>query len=155
MSAGGNDVDELDGGECPIEGGLRPLIPPGTYELRAVRWATRMLFNRQPKVVLTLKVCTFGEFFGTELERWYNVRSLKGPPRRSGLFSAGRSGDLLREYVEITGMPIRRRDRIAFSHYRGLLLEGEVETVKCDRLQRPLHPELRYSVVRSLSAAST
>ena len=62
----------------------------------------------------------------------------------------GRLGqDLAREYLPlVSGSP--RRDGIALSKLKPLLLDAEIETVTCDRRQRALDPVLHYSVIRSI-----
>ena len=142
----------MDIGEGSIEG-MRPLLPPGVYQVRLVDWQTLKYNGRQPKVVLKLAVCSNG-FMGILLERWYNAKTLKGRVGRHGGFGAGWSGDLLREYVGITGISPRRCDRIYLSHLDGLLLLALVETVTVDFRQRPIPPELHYSVVRRLEKAN-
>jgi hypothetical protein len=140
---------KVSGGEGTIDGEPPALIPPGTYQLRLEHWATRMLFGRQPKVVLLLSICDFGPLFGTKLERWYNASRLNGPPKACGKFAAGWSSDLVREYASIIGMP-PRRDRLSLCKYRDLMLTGHVATVTADRKQRRLPPPLQYSIVRQL-----
>ncbi len=124
-------------------------IPPGIYRLRFDDWETVNYFNRQPKVVCRFTVCSEGNSFGTKLTRWYNVKALVGKPRRGGRFKVAWGQDLAREYMALVST-IRRKDGIAMSKLKPLLLEGMVETVTADRRQRALHPALQYSVIRQL-----
>lgn len=138
--------------EGSIEGEMPVLIPPGKYQMRCTGWETRMLYGRQPKVVLRLEVCDFGPYFGLKLARWYNAHKLKEPPRRKGKFVAGWSSDLVREYAGIIDEP-NRNDRIALSRLRDILLVGHVVTVTRDRCQRRLPAAVQYSVVNYLEKA--
>lgn len=131
-----------------------PLIPSGLYTLRMLEWRTVKYLGRVPKLVLRLSICDPGPHFEEILERWYNVKSLLGPPRQSGLFVPGWSSDLYRDYLLIAGRP-PRRDRLSLSKLKTVLLLGEVQTVTTDRIQRQLHPVQQYSVVRRLSRAAT
>ncbi|KGQ20659.1 hypothetical protein LF41_1197 [Lysobacter dokdonensis DS-58] len=133
--------------------GLRPFIPPGAYQMRLIDWKTVMYNGRQPKVVLQLAVCSNG-YMGTPLERWYNATRLIGKVGRHGGFAAPGSGDLLFEYVDITGNSPRRSDRINLSHLGDRLLLGHVETVVKNQRQRVRPIDLRYSVVRRLEKAT-
>ena len=130
-------------GDAPL------LLPPGVYRLRFDDWETVNYFNRQPKVVCRFTVCSEGNSFGTKLTRWYNVKALVGKPRRCGRFKVAWGQDLAREYMALVST-IRRKDGIAMSKLKPLLLEGMVETVTADRRQRALHPALQYSVIRQL-----
>ena len=94
-------------------------------------------------------VCTEGEWFGTKLARWYNVKALVGKPRQRGRFKVSWGQDLAREYLPLVSTTLRK-DGIALSKLRPLLLEGVIETVTSDRKQRALHPLLHYSVIRQL-----
>mgnify|MGYP001164224593 CR=1 FL=1 len=124
-------------------------IPPGLYRLRFDDWHTVHYLNRQPKVVCRFTVCSEGEWCGTTLARWYNVKALVGNPRRCGRFKVAWGQDLAREYMTLVST-VRRKDGIAMSKLKPLLLEGLVETVRADRRQRALHPLLQYSVIRQL-----
>lgn len=130
--------------------GAQPiLIPPGIYRLRFDDWETVNYFNRQPKVVCRFMVCSEGAWFGTTLARWYNVKALTGKPRPRGRFKVAWGQDLAREYLAMVPT-LTRKDGIALSKLKPLLLEGVIETVTSDRKQRALPPVLHYSVIRYL-----
>ena len=122
--------------------------------MRLRSWHTVKYLGRSPKVVLRLSICEPGPYFEKVVERWYNAEALIGKPRPSGRFIPGWSSDLFREYVLIAGKP-PRRDHVALSNLKKLLLIGSVETVTTDREQRHLDPLLHYSVVRRLSRGTT
>jgi hypothetical protein len=132
---------------------LRPLVPPGWYEMRFVSWRTYMYLDRQPKVEWLLSITTFGPHFDTIVSRFYNARKLKGRARTEGQFAAGRSSDLLRTFAQLVPVPIRRLDRIPMTRLRPLLLKGRVENVTKDRNQKPLANSLIYSRVVDLELA--
>lgn len=125
-------------------------MPPGRYRVRFDDWETVNYFNRQPKVVCRFTVCAEGLWFGTRLCRWYNVRALVGKPRRRGRFKVAWGQDLAREYLSLVSMRRPRKDGIALSYLKCLLLEAEVETVTSDRAQRALHPMVQYSIIRAI-----
>ena len=57
--------------------------------------------------------------------------------------------NLAREYLSMVGTATRK-DGIALSRLKHLLLEGVVETVTTDCKQRALHHVLHYSVIRQI-----
>ena len=124
------------------------LIPPGEYLVKFSHWHTCLLFGKQGKLALVFTVCDLGEYLGTKLFRWYNVR-LRGKSGHNGKFSTGWGSDLLHEYVRLVGMATRR-DRIALTRYTGLLIRAKVETVTTSRTQGILPDALHYSVIRKL-----
>lgn len=133
-----------------IDGDL-VLVVPGWYELRFDTWHTVNYLARQPKVVLRFRICSQGPFFGVPLSRWYNVKSLKGGPRKRGGFRVGRSCDLLRDFASLF-VDQERFDRVALSKLKPLLVRGEAVTVVQDRRQQVLSPGVRYSTLRTLKA---
>lgn len=146
MMKANSDTTDSDGlliGDKPV------CLPPGNYRLRFEDWETVNYFNRQPKVVCRFTVCTEGEWFGAKLDRWYNVKALVGRARVRGRFKVAWGQDLAREYLPLVGT-VPRKDGIALSRLKPLLLEGVIETVTFDRRQRALHPLLHYSVIRQI-----
>lgn len=135
--------------ECEIEG-WPASIPEGRYTLRFHGWETCLLFGRNPKVCLNLSVADLGEYFGTKVQRWYNVRRLKGRPRKNGQFVASWGSDLVAEYMYLRDA-VRRTDRISLGFYRDCLLIGEIETVRIDRRQHAREGLMQYSIVRKLT----
>lgn len=128
-------------GEAPA------LVPPGIYRLHFRSWATVNYLDRQPKVVCHFVICTEGPHFGVKIDRWYNVASLIGKPRKRGRFRIKWGQDLAREYLCVVPK-ITRKDGVALSHLANFLLEGEISTVTRDRRQRVLPPVLHYSVLK-------
>lgn len=131
-----------------------PLVPEGRYLLRMIGWHTVMYRSRVPKVCVHFKICTPGAHFGTPLDRWYNVKELKGPPRTNGRFKVTWGQDLARDYLATTTSAGIRPDRLALSDWKTLLFEGVVETVSHDANQQPLHSNVRYSILRRISLSN-
>lgn len=69
-------------------------IPPGIYELEYMRHYTGIIHGG-PKVALWFRVVTVGEYFHTQLARYYHVNSIG----KNRSFKAGWHSDLVREYV--------------------------------------------------------
>ena len=137
--------------EEPDEGGGEIIgnciaIPPGIYEVRYMYYATGY-FKDQAKVTVFFAIVDPEEYAGTPLERFYNVESLKGPPKRYGNYRAKARGDLNREVGKLIG-PIDRLDRISFAQLRHKRIICEVKTVKEDRNRRPLPEDQYYSCIR-------
>ena len=106
-------------------------------------------FKEQPKLTIYFSLVENEEWASTELERFYNVDSLKGPPRRFGGFRAPARGDLIRELTNLLG-PFRRRDRVSPSGLKGKRILCEVETVVTDRDRRALSRDQQYSRIKRL-----
>ena len=87
-----------------------------------------------------------GEYFHTQLARYYHVKSIEN----KGTFKAGWHSDLVREYVRVFSERLNRRDRVPITRYRGLYILGHVRTVNKDRKQIQLPEPARYSVVSEL-----
>ena len=104
-------------------------------------------FKDQAKVTVYFAIVDPEEYAGTPLERFYNVESLKGSPKRYGNYRAKARGDLNREVGKLIG-PIDRLDRISFAQLRHKRIICEVETVKEDRNRRPLPEDQYYSCIR-------
>jgi len=137
--------------EEPEEGGGEILgtclsIPPGMYEVRYMYYATGY-FRDQAKVTVYFGIVEPEEYAGTELERFYNVDSLTGPPKRYGNYRAKALVDLNREVGMLLG-EVDRVDRISFAKLRGKRIICEVETVVKDGDKRPLLEDHYYSCIR-------
>ncbi len=136
--------------EIDIPDDLPPLVKPGVYSLAFVDFKTAMMFmGKAPKLVMTFRIVTMGEFFDVELNRYYNVQRIFGKPQRHGRFKPSSRGAFLREYMTLFTGQITRRDRIPMSNFENVLIEGKVETV--NRSQgKDIPKELQYSVIKEL-----
>ena len=136
-------------GDFEIVGEFQALLPPGNYQACFVSWWTGIMFARAPKLALTFKIVTPGDYFGKLVSRWYNAKELIGKHGKSGRFRVGHRSDFLDDYVRLVGMP-SRTDRVSLNALRSLVLLVSVQTVETNRRQRTIAEPLRYSVIREL-----
>jgi len=132
---------------------FRPLVRPGIYKMALIDYRTASYF-RSFKLVLTFRIVTFGEFFETEVERFYNVKSIKGKPAQRGFFKVGARSDFLREYCLMSHASIHRLDRISMTPLFNPVVSGKIETVKLDSRQRSIPEQLWYSKVSEITGIS-
>tara|TARA_R110000782_G_scaffold24497_5_gene63806 strand:- start:224 stop:667 length:444 start_codon:yes stop_codon:yes gene_type:complete len=129
---------------------LPPLVKPGVYDLAFVDYRTAMMFmGKAPKLVMTFRIVTMGEFFEVELQRYYNVKRIYGKPQRYGRFKPSSRGAFLREYLTLFSGMGSRIDRIPMSKFENALIEGKVETVTRSQ-GKDIPKELQYSVIKEL-----
>ena len=128
-----------------------PLIKPGVYSLGFLFHETARLYN-QPKLILWFTVLSDGEYHGTKLKRFYNVRSLIGKAGKNGKYRpSGWSSDLIREYAQLFGsIPDDRLDRFSLNPFKNVIITGEVKTVRLDSKNRGIPACVQYSVIERL-----
>lgn len=124
------------------------LIPSGNYEVAYLYYETGVYWGK-PKVVVHFSVINHDTYAGTEVDRFYNVASLDGPPRRYGGFSAGCRGDLYREYIGLRSEAVRR-DRISYAFLKEKRVLAQIEPVTRDYQRRPLPSDDQYSRITNL-----
>ena len=108
-----------------------------------------MFKGKAPKLIMNFRIVTFGDYFETELSRYYNVKRIIGKPQRFGCFKPSMKGAFLREYMTLFTGKVNRLDRIPMSYFENAIIEGHVETVK--RAQgKNIPTELQYSVITEL-----
>jgi len=131
-----------------------PLIKPGEYPLGFDYHQTAWLFN-QPKLILLFTVLSDGDYHGTKLKRFYNVRSLIGKAGKNGKYHpSGWSSDLIREYALLFGsIPDDRLDRFSLKPFKNVIITGEVKTVSRDSRKRGIPVCVQYSVIERLIKA--
>ena len=122
-----------------------PLVKPMAYQLVFVKHTLKKLHSNGGKAILWFRIIDPGEFHGIILARYYNTDWVKP---KSGEFKAGWKSDLMREFALCHGAP-KRADRIPLSRYKDGIYKGKIETVKFAR-NRPIPPDLQYSVIRSI-----
>ncbi|MFA7666367.1 MAG: hypothetical protein WCY32_09635 [Burkholderiaceae bacterium] len=127
-------------------------VPDGAYVARYVEHETLFLFN-SGKVVLRFEIAD-GDLAGTRLIKPYRVKKLLSRPKKGGRFTLGRSSELLRDMVRLSGMKTRP-DRISLEMLRRQLWRVRTRTVTTDYKQRPIPEPLRYSVVAEIVEAET
>jgi hypothetical protein len=125
-------------------------IPDGIYSVAYVAHETHKYFGRSCKVVFWFRIIEFGDYFGTVIPRYYNVKRLSGKPGRNGQFVPGRSSDFLREFCKVSTAPINRLDRLPLSAFQNVQIKARVRTVSADGKQRDLAAQLHYSVIGEL-----
>jgi len=124
------------------------LVPEGEYELRYVDFETADYFGK-PKVIVHFSIIEPDDYAGSPINRFYNVKTLTGPPQRFGKYRAKPCGNLIREFKRIAGRA-NRLDRISFKRFRDLRIIAEVRTVQRDYLREPLHEDDYYSRISRL-----
>ena len=105
--------------------------------------------GKAPKLIMNFRIVTFGDYFETELSRYYNVPRIIGKPQRYGRFKCSKKGAFLREYMTLFTGRIKRLDRIPMSYYEEQIIEGRVGTVKRSQ-GKDIPIELQYSVITEL-----
>jgi hypothetical protein len=134
-----------------IQGKERPLIPEGVYDLRCNGWETMICFGKAPKLRLDFVVHAFGNFYLTQLSRFYNVKELKGKPSKNGKFVAGRYTAFTREFLTLFPHSVKRLDRIPMSEFKkNVIIRGRVGTVTKTQKQKDTPRLLQYSVIKEL-----
>ena len=134
---------------------LSPLVKPGKYQMVYVTRSTTYVY-KTPKLVIRFRIVDSGEFFGVELERWYNCKRLIGKTGKNGGFVAKRHGNFLLEYCTLFPTAFTRDsrlDRISFKPFVNNLITGKVVTVKRNSRQRDIPAQLQYSIIRELIRA--
>ena len=136
--------------DVPAANDVPPLVKPGVYDLAFIDYRTALMFRGcAPKLIMNFRIVTMGEFFETELSRYYNVKRLIGKHGLHGNFKPSGKGDFLREYMTLFTGRITRTDRIPMSVFTGAIIVGKVTTVKRSR-GKDIPKELHYSVVSEL-----
>jgi len=130
-----------------------PLVAPGLYQLAFVSYRTALVYGRAHKVALRFQIIDQGEFYGTQLDRWYNCKRIIGRPKKNGNFQVGRHSDFLREYLTLFPDRVRRLDRISMKPYKCNVITGRIETVTKNARQQPLPEFMQYSIIRELLEA--
>jgi len=127
------------------------LIDPGEYEVSFLFFHTSTAFNRH-SITLWFSVVSFGPAFGLYLPRHYNMAWVK----KGGRFKPRRHSDFVRDYIAVTGEPVKRLDRIPMEdRYTGRVIVANVRTVKTDSKGRKLPELARYSVIDQLLRSNT
>ena len=126
------------------------LIDPGEYEVTYALHRFSTSFGR-PNSTIWFSVISHGPAFGLYLARHYNLEWLK-----QGRFKPKRHSDLVREYIAVTGEPVKRLDRIPLEdRYKGRVIRAKVRTVRKNGTQKLLPELARYSVIECLLGSVT
>ena len=153
---GGRMIEDDDSGDGIVTGPRKPLVPPGTYKMMLVDYATITLAHgKAKKLVLRFRITDMGDFLGIELPRYYNV-DLEGKPRLRGKFKVGWGSSFMRDYATALGSLPKRMNRIPMGAFDGVEVRGLVRTVTSGWAYRKgdtghaLPQPLYYSVVERL-----
>lgn len=127
------------------------LIEPGDYEMAYLFLRTSNAFKRA-SITLWFRVISPGPAFEACLPRHYNMEWVK----KGSNFKARRHSDCVREFISVTGEPVRRTDRIPLiDRYKNRVILAKVRTVKHDSKGYQLHELARYSVIERLIQSQT
>lgn len=128
-----------------------PLVPPGEYALQYVQHRTWMMFRRCPKLIIEFAITDDDMYSGVLLNKYYNVKKLKGKQGENGNFVVGRKSNFLREFYSVCpAYPPKRLDRIPMSRLEGIDIHGKVKTVTKGHDQKEIPEALQYSVIAEI-----
>ena len=128
-----------------------PLVPPGEYSLQLVSYSTWLMFGRNPKLILELVITDNEIYQGIKLNKYYNVKKLKGKCGRNGSFIASRKSNFMRDFFRICpAYPPKRLDRIPMSRFQDIVVLGKVVTVTKGYDQREIPESLQYSIISEI-----
>ena len=130
-----------------IVDGYHPCLPDGEYEVQYMYWET-VKQQHGGKAIVHFAIVS-EDCAGIEILRYYNVRELVGPPKKSGKFKVGDRCDLVREYRRLLGDP-DRLDRISLNRYRNKRIIVSVRQVSSDWKENTLPESAFYSVIGEL-----
>lgn len=132
-----------------LEGAPRPLIPEGQYCFKLVEHRTARMFGI-PKLIFLMSVIDLGEYHGSRICRYYNVKQHKGKVGKRGKFIPPRNGDFMIDYFTLVHSPKMRIDRVPLSPLYNSVIVGDVSTVKKNNQGKILPDALHYSKVSKL-----
>lgn len=125
---------------------LNPIVPDGEYLFRVLTYATCIKFG-EARLEVKCSIID-GEYFGTNLSRWYCLDGLKGKPGDKGKFIPKKTGDFLIEYCKIFPLQrITRLDRIPMDNIFNLVIRARTRTVDKNNQQKKLPNQLQHSVI--------
>ena len=120
-----------------------PRVPEGDYTVAYVKHKYQTMFAGQPKLILTLKIIDMGEYFETEVQRFYNVRRLGKSYRPLP------KADLTREMQNV--FHVRSLEGVSiFKELKRIEFVAEVRDVTTSSKQQELSDFNCYSVVARL-----
>jgi hypothetical protein len=131
--------------EFSIDWGNLTLIPEGNYEATYVGHET-IHKSFGPKVKITFRIVSIGEYFGTLIDAWYNAKTLQSAPGRNRKATLSRHSKLATELLKVLDVK-ERIGRLSPVQLKGLIIEVKVRTVKTDSKQKSYSAIQRYSTV--------
>jgi hypothetical protein len=136
-----------------MKGEWRPLLPSGTYTVKYLGYETAIQFGDASKLILRLAIMDLGEWFETELRRYYTVDRLIGKAGPKGGFKVkSQTSVLITEYLNChPGIIIPKRlDRLPMKHWGSTLYFAKVDPVTRNSRQKQLHEQQQYSKISEL-----
>jgi len=128
-----------------------PLVPPGEYTFQFYRYSTWLMFGRSPKLIVEFKIIDDDMYGGIVLNKYYNVKKLKGRHGLNGNFIATRRSNFMRDFFRVCpAYPPKRLDRIPMSRLEGIDISGQVKTVTKGFDQKDIPEALQYSVISEI-----
>lgn len=121
-----------------IDGGAFILIPEGEYEAKVLSAKRVRKFNRLA-IHFRFQIVGMDNLNGTILDGWTPLDEKGKPAKRS---------KLVRWYLSLESWG--RKDRVSLKAFLQRLLKVRVRTVVKDYEQKPLPPQLYYSVVEDV-----
>ena len=125
------------------------LIPEGQYEVAYLYYETAVYW-RQPKVVVHFSIINHDKLAGSEIDRFYTVSELDGPPKRYGNFTVRSHNCSLVREISRLGLNIPRSDRISFLSLKDKRILAEIVPVLSDYRGHSLNEDEQYSRIARL-----
>ena len=127
------------------------LIPDGIYKVRFVDHDCAIMFGRQPKLMAVFEIID-GEYVGTKLARYYNVKKSRGRVSKQN-WKVGKSSSLIREFSDCTATRYKRLDQLPMTDWRERcdFVQAKVKTVVMTSTQEVLSEFAQYSVIEKVS----
>lgn len=121
-------------------------VPDGEYLFKVLSHITCTKFET-PRLELKCSIID-GEYFGTELSRWYCLDHFKGKASVKGKFVPKRRGDFMIEYYGLFPLQeVARLDRISMEPFYSNIIVGRTRTVTKNNQQKRLPEQLQHSVI--------
>lgn len=121
-------------------------IPDGEYLFKVLNHITCTKFGF-PRLEIKCSIID-GEYFSTELSRWYCLDHFKGKAGTKGKFVPKRRGDFMIEYCGLFPLQnVTRLDRVPMEPFYSNIILGRTRTVKINNQQKRLPEQLQYSAI--------
>jgi hypothetical protein len=133
-----NDIFDIDWGNLQ-------LLPAGNYEAVYVSHET---FNQSfgAKVKITFRITSHGQWFGSHINGWYNVKALISKPGKHRKVLLSRHSKLTIELLNVLDIK-EKVSRLSPVQLKGKLLEIAIRTVRMNSRQKAYAEIQTYSVV--------
>ena len=135
--------------EFLVDWGNSISIPEGEYE--AV-YVSHMTTNGSfgPKVKITFRIVSCGEYFETLIDAWYNLKSTGEKLGKRGRTGLSKCSKLTLEMMNLFIHRKQRLNRISPEQLKGYIVVIKVRTVKQNSKQKMLPVLMHYSTVDAM-----